>query len=359
VPVRATFGAACSFGGPRGGRCLPGEIPVIDLRGSPREIGRGHGEALRRSIAAALGIYSLALARGEDELRAIGERVAGRVRAFSPDLAEEIGGIAEGAGVAAHRIHVLNARSEIMAGANDGCTAVFAPGPGVLGQNWDWLELLEPLVAVLRIERSDGARLATLTEPGMVGKIGCNEAGLGVCLNFVYANGPLDGVPVHVVLRDLLHQRDLAAARARADAAGEGRAANVLVGTAREGGFDVTWLGQRRVLTPISRAPFSHTNHVADDRASGGPFWDNSLARLARARALDAGVTSLAGLLSLLADRADDEHPICRDYAPLDLVPGVRVGTVATVAMELGAGRLHVRKGPNPEAPMQVVEVGG
>jgi isopenicillin-N N-acyltransferase-like protein len=337
---------------------LPNAIPVIDLRGSPRAVGRGHGETLRAQIAHALGIYSLAIARGEDELRAVGGSVAARVRAFSPELAEEIEGIAEGAGVEPHRIYVLNARSELMAGAPDGCTAVFAPRPGLLGQNWDWLALLEPLVAVLRIERGDGMRLATLTEPGMVGKIGCSSAGLGVCLNFVYDSGPLDGVPVHVVLRDLLHQPDLAAARARVEAAGGGRAANVLVGSARDGGFDVTWLGRRRVLTPICDAPFSHTNHVGDDPSTGGPFWENSRARLARARALEGGVGSLEDLLALLSDRDEDKHPISRAYAPLDLVPGVQVGTVATVAMELAEARLHVRKGPDPATPLQMIETG-
>lgn len=332
------------------------EVPVIDLRGTPREIGRSHGEALRDRIASALGIYSIALARSEAELREAGASIAARIRSFSPDLAEEIEGIAEGARVEPHRIHVLNARSELMAGASDGCTALFAPRAGVLGQNWDWLALLEPLVVVLRIERRDGVRLATLTEPGMVGKIGCNAAGIGVCLNFVYAPGPLDGVPVHVVLRDLLHQSDLSAARKRVDEAGTGRAANVLVGSASDGGFDVTWLGNRRVWTSISDAPFSHTNHVGDDRSTGGPFWENSLARLARAHELERGVESFDDLIGFLADRADAEHPICRAYAPLDLVPGVEVGTVATVAMDLREGRLHVRRGPDPAAPLQRIE---
>lgn len=332
------------------------EIPVVELRGTPREIGRGHGEALRDRIASTLGIYSIALARSDAELRAAGAAVALRIRAFSPELADEIEGIAEGARVEPYRIHVLNARSELMAGVSDGCTALFAPRAGVLGQNWDWLALLEPLVAVLRIETRDGMRLATLTEPGIVGKIGCNSAGIGVCLNFVYAPGPLDGVPVHVVLRDLLHQHDLAAARKRADDAGMGRAANVLVGSAHDGGFDVTWLGRRRLWTPIRDLPFTHTNHVGADASTGGPFFENSCARLERARALERGVGSFDDLLGFLADRADAKHPICRAYAPLDRVPGVTVGTVATVAMELRERRLHVRRGPDPEAPLRTIE---
>lgn len=43
VSVQATFGVARARDGPRGGRRLPVESPVIDPRGSPREIGRGHG----------------------------------------------------------------------------------------------------------------------------------------------------------------------------------------------------------------------------------------------------------------------------------------------------------------------------
>lgn len=334
-------------------------VPVVDVRGAPREVGRAHGRALRDAIGRCLAIYTMALARPESALRAVAASVDARIRAFAPDLADEIEGIAEGAGEEPWRIYVLNARSELMAGGVDGCTAVFVPRRGLLGQTWDWLAALEPLVAVLRIERPDGSRLATLTEPGMVGKIGCNAAGIGVCLNFLYAPGPHDGVPVHVLLRDLLHQRDLAAARARLDAAGAGRAANVLIGSARDGGVDVAWLGRARIVTEITRGAFVHTNHAGDDPATGGPLYDNSLARLARARALAGALATPAAMLALLGDRQDATHPICASYRPFPLVPAVDVGTVAAVVMELRAGRLHVRRGPDPAGPVATVPLDG
>lgn len=332
-------------------------IPVLDLRGSPHEIGVAHGRALRDRIERCLAIYALALGRSDAELRTIGAEVEARVRGFSPEIADEIDGIAEGAGVERHRIYVLNARSELMAGTGDGCTSVFVPTRGLLGQNWDWLALLEPLIVVLRIERDDGLRLATLTEPGMVGKIGCNAAGLGVCLNFVYAPGPLDGVPVHVLLRDLLHQPDLASARKRMDVAGAGRAANVLLGSAKDGGRDVVWLGQKRLATEITSDAFAHTNHVGTDAATGGPMYENSVARLARARALVDGVATADGLFALLGDRCDASHPICVSYRPYVPVPSVQMGTVAAVVMELDKGRMHVRSGPDPDAPVVIVDV--
>jgi isopenicillin-N N-acyltransferase like protein len=333
-------------------------IPVLELRGSPREIGLAHGRGLRERIERCLGIYVLALGRSDSELRSIGASVGARIRVFSPELAEEIEGIAEGAGVEPYRIYVLNARSELMAGAAGGCTSVFVPERGLLGQNWDWLALLEPLIAVLRIERPDGIRFATLTEPGMVGKIGCSSAGLGVCLNFLFAPEPLDGVPVHVLLRDLLHQPDLAAARRRLDAAGGGRAANILLGSAHEGGVGVVWLGRERLTTELASRAFAHTNHVGDDPATGGPMYENSVVRLARARALAGGIGSAAELFALLSDRYDPLHPISVSYRPFPLVPNVLIGTVASVAMELRAGRMHLRRGPESDAPVAVVEVG-
>ena len=329
-------------------------VPVIDLAGDARSVGIDHGRSLRDEIRACIDIYKLVLGRDDETLLRAGESVARTILNFSPDLAAEIEAIAEGAGVDPRWAFVLNARSELMSSAGDGCTAIFVPEHGLLGQTWDWIDALEPLIVVLRIDRGDGHRVTTLTEPGIVAKIGCNSAGIGVCLNFMFAPGPHEGVPVHVLLRALLDSRCEDEAREFAARAGAGRAANLMVGTASGSGFDIEYTGTEARLIELGREPFAHTNHVPGLPATAGPLWDNSVARAARAQSLAAHVTDIDSLIRALDDRTDPENPICCPYRPF---LGVGLGTTATVAMDLDACRMHLRRGPRPSTPMQVVEV--
>ncbi len=327
---------------------------VIDVVGPPSERGRQLGAELRDPIRTCIDLYRLVLQRDDDELRRAAAPFAATIGAFAPAIAEELVGIAEGADVDPVWILLLNARSELLSGTNDGCTAVFLPRLGLLGQTWDWLAALEDLVVVVRVTDPDGRRLVTLTEPGIVAKIGCNDAGLGVCLNFLHAPGPLRGVPVHVLLRALLDAPDLDAARAVLARAGTGRAGNVLVGTAAGVGVDVAYLGDETVTRDLGDSAFVHTNHVAGRPESGGELFDNSEARLGSARAAAPGIADVAGLVALLGDRSHPEHPICSPYRPW---LGVELGTVATAVMDLRAGVLHAAAGP--DGVLQSVAVAG
>ena len=102
------------------------------------------------------------------------------VQAYSPTLAEEIRGIASGAGLPASHLFAVNARSELVPFAASECTALSFPEAGLLGQTWDWCEQLESLVTVLHITREDQHSILTVTEPGIVGKIGLSDASPGV-----------------------------------------------------------------------------------------------------------------------------------------------------------------------------------
>ena len=76
---------------------------------------------------------------------------------------------------------------------------------GLLAQNWDWHPDAAASTVVWIVEHEHGW-FATLTEAGMLAKIGLNDAGLGVCLNLLNttADGGLDGTPVHLLLRRTL-----------------------------------------------------------------------------------------------------------------------------------------------------------
>ena len=329
-------------------------IRVVSTRGAPRERGRQHGEALREAIGACVAIYRAAIPGNEAALRARAAEFGAEVARYAPDLADEIEGIAEGADLDPLWIHVLNARSEMMSSA-DGCTAVFSPSAGLLGQTWDWIEPLEKLFFVLRVERPDGHRIATVTEPGIVGKIGLSTAGLGCTLNFLLSPGKHAGTPVHVLLRSLLEARDVDDARARIDARTPGQSGNLILGSVGAG-FDAELAGEDAELRALGPEPFAHTNHHLWRPLAAGALQDNSDARLSRAcERIQAGAAADAGaMMSLLSDTSDRRHPICAGYQPL---LGSRIGTLCTVVMELGAGRMHVRQGPDPTAPFEAIAV--
>ena len=93
-------------------------LPVVALRGSPREQGRQHGEALRDLIHHNVDLY---LRRFLTDARLSREEVERRAAAYlqvftreSPPYRETMDGIAEASGLALLQIAMLNARYEIL-----------------------------------------------------------------------------------------------------------------------------------------------------------------------------------------------------------------------------------------------------
>ena len=327
-------------------------ILTVAASGSPSEIGHAQGEALRERIAATIEIYRHVFEKSEDFIKTRASLFEKRIRAFGPDLAEEIDAMAEAAGQPSHWLYALNARSEFLADdihtALPECTALYDPTTCVLAQTWDWIDRLEPLFFVLDVTRPNGHRLLTVTEPGIVGKIGLNAAGVGVCLNFLSFEAALDGVPIHVVLRAMLEARTLKEARLRADAAGAGKAANMLVGAADGQYFDLEFAGAEVWDAPLTQdRPFVHTNHYLSHAIPAGFVRENSQARFDRASDLARSPVGVSEAAALLSDRDGSQNAICSGYLPY--LFNAKVGTVCTCLMDLKARELHVRPGPNPE----------
>ncbi len=143
------------------------------------------------------------------------------IREQAPDAADEIAGIAAGSGHRVEEIAALNARTEVLAGiaprvASTECSTVVSTAPGrapIAVQTWDWYPQMRDNWFVWSFETAEGRRVTTLTEYGVLAKIGVNDAGLGVMLNMLHhvaddqtARGgdPTIGFPVHVLLRTLL-----------------------------------------------------------------------------------------------------------------------------------------------------------
>ncbi len=313
--------------------------------------GTGHGEQLRDSIAEVLDYYRGLFGLGSAALQREAEHFRALVVAFDPVLAEEIEGIAAGAAQAPWLLYALNARSELLNRLTVAeCTALVDTGARILAQNWDWGRTLERHLVLLQIDSPGGLRIATLTEPGMLAKVGLNSAGLGVCLNILRHPSEQPGLPVHVVLRAILTSPDLTAVRQLVADQAVGKASHILVANATGDYLSVEFAGPRHFLLATRDGRLCHSNHyqAAEELNTGLPFY-STRERLARAEAMF--LTGDAEPWSVLTDRCDGPLSVCRPYGPSESPGFGEVGTVFSLQMDLAARELRIRRGCDPAAP--------
>jgi isopenicillin-N N-acyltransferase-like protein len=203
-------------------------IPVLELSGTPAQIGAAHGEAQRERIRAYVERFlpwllkSAAVSLTEDSLWAQwAPQVAVNQRA-APELVEEMRSIARGAGVPFERIFLLNSLLDLnsfrylaMAGSFAGCTSfavVSEPATGrtLVGQTYDMPEFHQDYLTLLRLRPPRGPRQLVFTFAGIVGAAGLNEAGLALCINYLSARDVGLGRLHSVIVRQTLASSQLA-----------------------------------------------------------------------------------------------------------------------------------------------------
>ena len=187
---------------------------------------RGHelGGRFAGQIAATVSTYRrlfAARAGGSFDVELWSQRAWEAIESLAPMQAEEIRGIADGSGRPVHEIAAVNARTEILAAADPAlavteCSAVVSIPPGrspFAVQTWDWYHAMSDGWFHWRIPHPDGRVVETVTEFGMLGKIGVNGYGVAVMLNMLHhrndaarvAEGTI-GYPVHLLSRRILDE---------------------------------------------------------------------------------------------------------------------------------------------------------
>lgn len=326
----------------------------IDIEGNAHDRGVSHGEQLRSQISDALIFYRDIFMLSEPELLEQAAHFQRIITGFSAEYAEEITGIAEGAGQNVLLIVALNARTEILA-LNGGapvneCTSMCFSDSTVLGQTWDWGKPVEDLCSVMRISRPDGHVIRMLAEPGIIGKIGMNSAGVGVCLNILTLGSRLDGVPVHVLLRAILDCKSATEAAAVINRAPLGKSSNIIVADHSGFCFDTEFAGDEMLSPESFKGNFIHTNHYLSKEinALDDPKFFNSRARMNTATKKVSLLThySVSTMMDILSDDSHQQFPIYRNYIYDDILHDV--GTVATIVMDLSKLEIHIRKAKYP-----------
>ncbi len=341
---------------------------------SPQERGEAFGAANASDIGATYDRYVElfdAVATEPVALRPLGEEAQRAIAAYSEPAAEEITGIAHGAGLEPWQIAALNARTEILARLAATATAP-APARGECStvvdlrdhtsspltiQTWDWRDSFADNWLAWTIEYPDGRVVHTVTEYGILAKIGVSSRGVGVHMNLLQheRDGGAIGTPVHILARTVLERADDPGAAVALLGAARTSASTVLtiIGASANGtaaiGAELSPDGPRYVLGDLEGL-YLHTNHfldphlAADDQAPRlGP--DSYLRLDVLRRALHrTGATDLTELTQLMADHSGGAGSVCCHADPAAALAD-QWATLATVSLDVDAGELNVRRG--------------
>ncbi|MHA2103208.1 MAG: C45 family autoproteolytic acyltransferase/hydrolase [Candidatus Hodarchaeales archaeon] len=338
-------------------------FPIFDVKGNPEEIGFQIGKKIPDRIQKALNFYKILWQKDEDIVLKETQHFKKYINDFDPNYGAEIEGIAKGANIDADWIYALNARSEILTNIAETiteCTAISIKNQGLSGQNWDWSQELEPLSFILRIKNTfTNKTILMMTEPGIIGKVGLNSDGLGVCLNFLHGGSKeLRGVPVHIILRAILDSPSLETALEKIKPAMKGKEANILITDAKGKNIDIEFHNTRVLYPDMADGSYIHTNHyLKEEIIVDKKDLSSSFARYEKTKEIVSQNTieSIDDIKSILLNKENAELPICRTYMPDPLIRNA--GTICSLIMDHRKLQMHITKGNPFENPFTIINV--
>lgn len=330
------------------------------------KIGHTHGSAAKEHIGRCIDFYAgLFLKQSKQswpQVRDMARSFEQHINSTWPRYHEEMQGVADGSGRDLLDIVALNVRTEIAFGLfSDGCTSLSWHGEkrALLGQNWDWMPEQKRNMLILKI-KEDGGRpsIITVTEAGIIGKIGFNSSGVGVCLNAIRTKGcEPQNLPVHLGLRMALESHTAAEAADRMEAIGMASSAHMLIADEGEAiGFEFT-------STTFARLPMDaqnrvvHSNHLLGNHPGVyEPGWlTDSPVRVDRMNALAASLAqqtnepTVEQFSTLFEDETNSPAAICRKFEGTSAAE-----TLFNIVIDLSRRTAVVKLG-RPVAPDEVL----
>lgn len=177
------------------------------------ELGSAFGPQIREVVSLYLRFFR-DMGISSSDITAITQSSLAALRNWRPEQADELAAMARACGLEDWQVAAVNSRTEVLAAAgaaaHECSTIAHAPQSGVGWgmQTWDWHPSLVPQALVWNLRTNSGRRVKTFTEFGAQGKIGVNDAGIGVFFNILshQSDRGVGGVPVHSVARAVLDE---------------------------------------------------------------------------------------------------------------------------------------------------------
>jgi len=338
----------------------------ITVSGTPYQRGTIYGQLCKDEIGVSISSYKILFEGMKgiswEEARKISEYYLSVIRDFSPDYAEEMRGIAEGAGVDLWDIAALNARTEIIYAQNEQsgvseCTTMSLMAPATEGgrviaaENWDYSKMLRGSVVITHVYQEDKPDFMMVAEAGMIGGIGMNDCGIAVLLNALSTTVPCQGLPLRARMRAMLESETLGDAYVRGGQI-PCSVAN-LIATHKDGvaiGFEM----DSQTVEPLipEDGVLVHTNHYIGPKmylAHDVNHRGSSYIRLQRIRTLVKerhGKITIEDVKSMLRDHGGYPYSICDHENPKD-APMDRDATNFGIIMDLTDNCIYLAPG-NP-----------
>lgn len=348
-------------------------FPCIEVRGTPRELGRQQGEALRELLRELVELIVDRVNKGRPDKPMLSYEqclnvAAESIRpadAYAPGLMEELRGVAEGSGVSLEQIMLVNVRNQVAVALAGACTAIALDsraslsGSSVVAQNWDNDPAMDRFSVVL-IRRPEGLPgNMSFTQPGVIGYMGIGENGIGICGNTLPAPARRHGVPWYFALRRIYEQATLKDAIEHVSKVDLAIPINALLASCEgvadiEATADGVWK-----LEAEESGVLIHTNHCLHPELAcvnnDYPELIQSGTRLERTRSLirETGLPlSVDDLKTILSDHDGFPRSICRHIND-DPETGFWTSVVSMI-LEPSEGRMHLSRGNPCEAPYDV-----
>lgn len=340
-------------------------IPLIISEGTPFErglhFGKSQQERVQHTVNAYMRLFESFAGLGREAVFEQAERFMPAIASFAPHLLEEIRGIAEGAQCDAREIVAINARTELMYGITNRpeCTSIAVSGAASadghtrVAQNWDWHPSLVGALVLWLVKRDDGPDLLTLTEAGIVGKIGINDAGLAMCINLLRSDSDSGGpaAPMHIILRRVLEKcHTVDEAIALLEKTPRCTSCNHMLADRGGSIADVEATPAGQWVHRPQHGLLTHANHcTAPVLASRDRYVRENPETGERDRRMQTLATSHpvseSGLHAMLADRATAPYSIClhndADWSFIE-----QGESIASIIIDVTAGTLDVADGP-------------
>ena len=283
-------------------------LKVLTLKGPPRRRGQIYGQTLRPLISQGIEMWkghlkSTGMDPGKFAHQFVQEtELLDSVKKWTPDLMEEVTGIAEGSGIDFETMFVWQCTDEDwwfrlferglgIEGLWSSCSALGSSRdgdlPSMVAQNLDLPNHFDGLQVLLHIKGPESLNSFVFAPAGTIGMLGMNKS-LGVCVNTLLClNHAKDGLPVNFVVRGILEQSTLDDAINFLHQIKHASGQNYIIGDMdRVVDFEcsgnkvsqfVPYFGSRRVY---------HTNHsiANDDRRTSIPQNHEELSQRSRAR---------------------------------------------------------------------------